>query len=99
MQIRRNIEQEVRNLVSNLTSSLKRLQLLEKNLTIAEKSFEITRQRFSDGDIDSQSLALERNRLNNAYVSHLNAYINYQMQLADLMRRTFYDFKNNREVR
>ncbi len=97
-EIRRNIEQEVRNLVSNLTSSLKRLQLLEKNVSVAEKSFEITRQRFSDGDIDSQSLALERNRLNNAYVSHLKAYINYQMQLADLMRRTFYDFKNNREV-
>ena len=97
-EIRRNIEQEVRNLVSNLTSSLKRLQLLEKNVSVAEKSFEITRQRFSDGDIDSQSLALERNRLNNAYVSHLKAYINYQMNLADLMRRTFYDFQNNRQV-
>ena len=97
-EIRRNIEQEVRNLVSNLNSSLKRLQLLEKNVSVAEKSFEITRQRFSDGDIDSQSLALERNRLNNAYVSHLKAYINYQMQLADLMRRTFYDFLNNKSV-
>ena len=97
-EIKRNIEQEVRNLVSNLNSSLKRLQLLEKNVSVAEKSFEITRQRFSDGDIDSQSLALERNRLNNAYVSHLNAYINYQMQLADLMRRTFYDFLNNKSM-
>lgn len=89
----RNIETEVKNLVADLNSSLKRLQLLEKNVLVAEKSFEITRARFSDGDIDSQALALERERLNNAYISHLNAYINYELNLADLMRKTFYDFK------
>ncbi len=94
----RNIEREVRNLVNDLNSSLKRLQLLEKNINVAEKSFEITRQRYSDGDIDSQALALERNRLNNAYNSHLSAYINYQLKLADIMRKTFYDFKNNKEI-
>jgi hypothetical protein len=61
---------------------------------VAEKSFDITLQRYADGDIDSQSLALERNRMNTAYTSHLNAYINYQLSLADLMRKTFYDFRN-----
>lgn len=97
-EVQRSIEREVLNLVDDLNSSLNRLQLLEKNLTVAEKSFEITRQRFSDGDIDSQALALERNRLNNAYNSHLRAYINYQLKLADLMRRTFYDFQNDRPI-
>ncbi|MDR0543399.1 MAG: TolC family protein [Dysgonamonadaceae bacterium] len=90
----RNIEIEVRNLAAGINSNLKRLQLLEKNLAVAEKSFAITLQRFSDGDIDSQSLALERNRLNTAYSSHLGAYISYQLSLADLMRKTFYDFRN-----
>ena len=94
-QIQRNIEREVRNLVADLNSSLKRLQLLEKNVVIAEKSFDITRQRYADGDIDSQSLALERNRLNTAYTSHLSAYIKYQLLLADIMRKTFYDFRKN----
>ena len=93
-ELERDIETQVRNLVANVNSCLKRLQLLEKNVTVAEKSFDITRQRYSDGDIDSQSLALERTRLNNAYTSHLRAYINYQLTLADLMRRTYYDFQN-----
>ncbi len=97
-EIKRSIEREVRNLVADLNSSLKRLQLLEKNVAVAEKSFEITRQRFSDGDIDSQALALERDRLNNAYTSHLRAYINYQLLLADLMRKTFYDFQHDAPV-
>lgn len=89
----RSIEREVLNLVDELNSSLKRLQLLEKNVLVAEKSFSITRQRFSDGNIDSQALALERERLNGAYTSHLRAYINYQLMLADIMRKTFYDFQ------
>lgn len=93
--ITRSIETEIKNLVSDLNSSLKRLQLLERNVSVAEKSFEITRARFSDGDIDSQALALERARLNNAYTSHLEAYINYELNLADIMRKTFYDYKNN----
>ena len=91
----RSIETEVRNLVSNLHSNLIRLRLLEKNIEVAEKSFAITLDRFSDGDIGSQDLALERNRLNSAYNSHLTAYTAYQLSLADLTRKTFYDFRNN----
>lgn len=98
-EVQRTIEREVRNLVDDLNSSLRRLQLLEKNVKVAEKSFDITRQRFSDGDIDSQALALERTRLNNAYNSHLRAYINYQLKLADIMRKTFYDFQKNVEIK
>ena len=97
--VQRSIEREVRNLVSELNSSLQRLQLLEKNLVVAEKSFEITRQRYADGDIDSQALALERNRMNTAYNNHLRAYINYQLLLSDLTRKTFYDFKTNQEIK
>jgi outer membrane protein len=98
-EVEREIEREVKNLIASINSNLKRLQLLEKNVLVAEKSFEITRQRYSDGDIDSQNLALERNRLNNAYTSHLRAYINYQLSLADLTRKTFYDFRIQQEVK
>jgi len=98
-EMNRSIEREVRNLVADLNSSLKRLQLLEKNVIVAEKSFEITRQRFSDGDIDSQALALERNRLNTAYNNHLRAYIDYQLMLSDITRKTFYDFKKNEVIK
>lgn len=98
-EVERGIEREVRNLVANLNSSLKRLQLLEKNVIVAEKSFEITRQRFSDGDIDSQALALELNRLNTAYNNHLRSYIDYQLMLSDITRKTFYDFKKNEVIK
>ena len=97
-ELERNIETEIRNSVAQLNNNLKRLQLLEKNVVIAEKSFAITLQRFTDGDIDSQTLALERNRLNSAYRSHLSAYIAYQLSLADIMRKTLYDFEKGEAV-
>ena len=97
-ELERSIETETRNAVAQLNNNLKRLQLLEKNVSIAEKSFAITLQRFTDGDIDSQTLALERNRLNSAYRNHLSAYIAYQLSLADVMRKTLYDFEKGQSV-
>ena len=97
-QERINIEREIRNTVKQLNSSLSRLHLLEKNVTLAEKSFKISSERFSDGDIDSQALALDRVRLNAAYQSHLDAYIRYKLLLSDIMRKTFYDFENGQPI-
>jgi outer membrane protein TolC len=97
-QTERGIERDVRNSAKSIGINLKRLQLLEKNVEVAEKSFAITLQRFSDGDIDSQTLALERNRLNGAYNSHLNAYIQYQLSLAELMEQTYFDYINETGV-
>ena len=91
----RGIEVEVRNLVATLKTTLQRLQSLEKNVEVAERSYNITFQRFNDGDIDSQAFALEMNRLNTAQQNHLAAFVDYRLQLADLMRKTFYDFEND----
>ena len=90
-----SIERDIRTTVSRLQSSLKRLQLLEKNVLVAEKSFEISRQRYANGDIDSQAMALERERLNSAYISRLDSFIIYKLLLSDVMRKTFFDFEKN----
>jgi outer membrane protein TolC len=89
------IESEIRNTISQFNSSLRRLQLLEKNVKLAEKSYEISYLRFTNGDIDVEALGLDRIRYNTAQQSHLNAYISYKMLLLDLNRKTFYDFENN----
>ena len=94
----RGIEVEVRNLVANLQNTLSRLQLLERNVSVAERSYAITLQRYTDGDIDSQALALERTRLNSARKNHLDAFVSYRLVLSDLMRKTFYDFENDSPI-
>lgn len=89
------IDREIREIVNRLETSMKRLLLLEKNVIVAEKSYEISKQRFSKGEINSQSLALDRNRLSQAHISRLEAYIDYKLLLADLSRKTFYDYEKN----
>ena len=79
-------------------ASLKRLHLLEKNVVVAEKSFGISAQRYANGDIDSQAMALEQERLNNAYILRLESFINYKLLLSDVMRKTFYDFEKNKSM-
>jgi outer membrane protein TolC len=86
------VERDIRETVTQVQSSLRRLELLEKNVLVAEKSFEISKRRFENGDINSQSLALDRNRLSQAHLSHLEAFISYKLLLEDLTRKTFYDF-------
>ncbi|MEA1876572.1 MAG: TolC family protein [Bacteroidota bacterium] len=95
---RMSIEREIRTLVDRLHNSLRGLELLEKSVIIAEKSFDISRQRYANGEIDSQFMALERDRLNQAYTTKLNSYINYKLSLSDLMRKTFFDFEANKPV-
>ena len=94
----RGIEVEVRNLVANLQNTFNRLQRLEKNVSVAERSYAITLQRYTDGDIDSQALSLERTRLNSAQSMHLEAFVSYRLVLSDLMRKTFYDFQNDSPI-
>ncbi len=93
------VERDIRNTVNNIHSSLRRLKFLEKNIKIAERSFEISKKRYANGEINSQSLALDRNRLSQAYQSRLSALVNYKLLLEDITRKTFYDFKNKREIR
>jgi len=93
-----NVRRDIRSTVNELQSALRRLQLLEQNVVVAEKSFEISTQRFANGDINSQTLALNRNRLNQAYTTRLNAYITYKLKLADLTRKTFYDYELQKPV-
>ena len=94
----RGIEVEVRNLVANIQTTLTRLKLLERNVSVAERSYSITLKRFTDGDIDSQALALESTRLNSAQSIHLDAFVAYQLLLSDLARKTFYDFENDNPI-
>jgi hypothetical protein len=52
--------------------------------------------RFESGDINSRELALEQERLSKSRLAYLNAYITYQLTVADLKRKTLWDFYNGR---
>ncbi|MCI0694548.1 TolC family protein [candidate division KSB1 bacterium] len=92
------VEREIKDVVGRVREAESRVGVLEKSQKLAERSYEISLARFDNGDVTAQTLALDRDRLNQARSAYLDAYIDYQTAVADLKRKTLYDFENNRSL-
>jgi outer membrane protein TolC len=95
---KKTIVRQVKDVVGQLREAENRLDVLLKNLNVAQRAFDISLERFDHGDITSQELALNRNRLTQAKTSYLSAYIDYRLAEADLRRKTMWDFKTNKSL-
>jgi len=89
----REISRQVQAALARFEGAKRRLEVLDKSQAIALRSYEISRQRFETGDITSQTLADNRDRLVQARRSYLDAFVNYRLAGADLRRQTLYDFE------
>jgi outer membrane protein len=90
------IIRQIRDIVRTVGETKKRLEINEKNQSLALKSYKISRLRFENGDITNQQLAIEQQTLSDVQLGYLDAFITYQLAIADLKRKTMWDFKNNR---
>jgi outer membrane protein len=93
---KKSIVLEVREIIRTVRESHQQITIHEKNLKLARRTYEISKMRFENGDISSQELALDREQLANIQLDYLNAFITYQMAIADLKRKTMWDFEHGR---
>lgn len=93
-----DIIREVQDVVRIVFQSWDQLQMLAKSREVGEKSFEISLKRFNNGDITSTELSRASDQLNQAKLSYLSAYVDYKLALADLKRKTLFDFDLNRSL-
>jgi len=96
---RDRIRLEIIDLVNRIRSTESRIQVLDKNVTVAQKSYDISMARFRAGTINRNDLAQAQQRLTTAKLNSLNALIDYQIGMADLKRRTLWDFETRSPVR
>ncbi len=94
----KTIRREIRALVGRINEAQERVQILEKSREVARKSYQISLARFENGDITSQDLALVQGRLTSAEMAYLEAFIAYKLTLADLKRKTLWDFEKGRSA-
>ncbi len=90
------IIREVRDIVRDVSEAYDRVTMLTKSNEVSQRSFDISLQRFSNGDITATELDRASEKLNTARLSYLQAYNEYQIALADLKRKTLFDFENDR---
>lgn len=93
------IIKEIREIVRTVSAAEQRFRINQKNKDNATNSYRISRLRFENGDISGQELATEQERLSQVQLAYIDAYITYQLALADLKRRTMWDFENNRSYK
>ena len=90
------IVKEIREIVRMVYEAEKRFRINQTNKDIAARNYRIYRLRFENGDITGQELSLAQTSLSQVQLDYINAYVAYQLALADLKRKTMWDFENNR---
>ncbi len=96
---RQQIRQEVLDLINQLKLAESRIVVLEKSIAVAQKSYDISVERFQAGTTSRNDVAQAQQRLTTAKINSLSATIDYQVALADLKRRTLWDYEKNEAVR
>jgi len=92
---KRAIEREIREIVRTVYEAEKRFRINQRNRDVALQSYRISQLRFENGDMTSQELSIEQERLSQVQLAYIESYITYQLSVANLNRKTMYDFKND----
>jgi outer membrane protein len=96
------LEEERKTVVTSITDAVRSVgtaensvRVFEKSQLVAERSYEISLERFNNGEITGQELAIDTTRLHTARMAWLNAYISYRLAIENLKRMTHFDFEKN----
>jgi outer membrane protein TolC len=93
--VHQQVRQETMDLLNRIRVAESRIGVLEKSAAVAQKSYDISLQRFRVGTINRNDLAQAQQRLTAAKINALSALIDYQLGIADLKRQTHWDFERN----
>ena len=95
---KRSIETEIREIVRSVLEAEKRFRVNQKNQEVAARSYKISQLRFENGEMTSQELFIEQDRLSEVQINYIASYITYRLSVANLSRKTMYDFERNMRV-
>ncbi len=90
--LKQTIRKEILSSVNRINSAKSRVQVLSRSVDVAEKSYEISLERFKAGTITSFDLSQVQLRLVEAKQNSLNALIDYELAIAELERRTMINY-------
>lgn len=93
-QIKFQIRQAFRNLLNQETQ----IEIAEKNVINARRTYDINLERYRNGDLSSKDIEFYQNQLSREQLNEISALINYQVALLDLKIRSLWDFSKNQPV-
>ena len=94
-QEQKNIVIAIREAVRSLQSQWSQIQIADQNQKNAQLTYDISNERYRNGDITGMDLNLQQQQLSNAKISYAQAQINYKIDLLNLKIQALYDFETN----
>ncbi len=94
----KSIKLEIRQAHRSLQNQKTQIEIAEKNVINAQRTYDINLERYKGGDISSYDMQIYQLQLTQEQLDEVSALINYKIALLDLKIRTLWDFENNLSV-
>jgi outer membrane protein len=91
----KSIELEIREAYRSLQNQRTQIEIAEKNVINAQRTYEINLERYKGGDLSAYDMQLYQLQLTQEQLDEVQALINYKLSLLDLKIRTLWDFEKN----
>jgi outer membrane protein len=96
--VENQVRQEILDLLGRINAAESQIRVLQKNVAVAQKGYDISIERFRTGTISRNDLAQAQQRLTTTKLNSLGALIDYQLGIADLKRKTLFDFERQQPI-
>jgi len=97
-EVRQDLQQRVTDRVRAVESAMRRLEIQDQNVLVAQTSYDFTRKRFERGEITTFELGQAQDQLSQTQINRLNALIAYELAKADLREITLWDWERDAAI-
>jgi len=94
----KSIELEIRGAYRSLQNQRTQIEIAERNIINAQRTYEINLERYRGGDLSAYDMQIYQLQLTQEQLDEVQALINYKLALLDLKIRTLWDFEKNMPV-
>ena len=94
----KSIEMNVRSTCRSLDNLLGQISIAEQSEKNAQLTYDLNEERYRNGELTGMQMNQFQTQLSNSKMSHMQAIINYKVQLLNIKILTLYDFEKDEPV-
>lgn len=95
---RKQIRMDIRRSYRSVQTQMPRIEIAQKSVENAERTYEINHERYINGDLTGIQLNQFQSQLSSKKIDYARAQINYKTQLLDLKILTLFDWEKQEPV-
>ena len=92
---KKSVVLEIRQICRELPSLVKKIEIARKNVENAERTYDISVEKYRSGSLSGLDLKNQQDQLTSAKTEYTNTIISYKLKLLDLKIQTLWDFQTN----